>query len=294
MRFCSSTFRCTQLLWLVALSSGCASAIDATPFENFRAATRDLSDGTAELFEVDRVWTSRAFVHRIIEGEFDYEQLVVEFPADPDSFDLTLRSPPLFVIVAEADRQMARLNGAFNEYADLLLQLAGSDVVTDAIFDNSARELNDGVSDVARRLADLGVHFPSGFDGATGLISTAAAEAFRGYVHGKRRAALRVALERNQATVDGWSEVAIEALRNLRDDLRGEYLNRKRTLADEIAIATASKKQRLAEELVDLQLALLATTDRLIALRDMYAAVPRTHYEIARALGPETSRPSQP
>lgn len=269
------------------LLMGCGGAIDPAPFDDYATATRALAEGTTAVFEVDRTWSREVFVQRLTEGDVDSLELAVVFPDDPDSFLVTLPLAPLFLVVSDAAQQMDGVNQGFIDYAELLRGLATDDVATPEALDALAYELNTNATDLAAVLTALGVDVPAAFDDRAAFVSATAVEAFRVHVRERRRETLARALEANQSAVSAWIDVAHQALEGVRDGVQATYTSRKRTLLVELTEGSAARKRRAAEDLADLQAALVHTTRTLAELRDGYTSMAAAHAELVTALTSE-------
>jgi hypothetical protein len=270
--------------------TGCSGAVDPAPFEDYATATRELGEGMAAVFAVDHDWTREVFVDRLAAGDVDSLELVVRFPDDPDSFTVALPLPPVHLVVADAALRMSRLTDGVVRYAELLEALATGDIATDADVRARAAGLNAAATDLADGLDALGVDVPATFEARASIVSAVTADAFATYVRDRRREALGVALEANQATVDAWVTLSLQALEMVRDGVQAGYGARKRVLVRALTDGTLSQRTRAAEGLADLQAAVVDVTRTLEELRAGYAAMPAAHRDLAAAL--EADRPA--
>lgn len=268
---------------LIPLLSAC-SAVNPAPFDKFYAGLTNVRSGTDTLLRQDYDWTRETFIDRQTRHP-DVTKLTVRFPVDTSDFSASLPDPPLFVEVGDSSRMFYSLNSGFVEYAALLKELAGDQVVNQAEFDQLATDLNSAFTDAAKAAAKAGVSVPSSTPQAGGLISIGVSEAFHQYIECKRRALLASAIEATQPSVVEWIQLADLALVHVSADLQKGYEDRRRELAHQYAEAkSAADKRSVIEALSRLAESILDARATLAALRDTYQAVPEAHADLARSL----------
>ncbi len=269
-------------VWLVVLAAaGCAS-VDPGPFEAFEVAAGRVAKGSDAAFRLDEKWSSEGFVDRFVSRSGSYRDLLLglDDPAaapEPQSGLLAFR---------DAARAMAALNRGFLDYASLLARLAGSHILTQREADRVEADLTARVSGLASRFATLGVEVPPELRSGTAVFTIAAVEGFRFFLDSRRRSVLRAAVAGNQALVEGWCSVAREALIRVGDDLRFEYRERARGLAEGyVAAKTDAARRRLVGEILSRNEALLDALATLRALDASYTSMPAAHANLAGSLG---------
>jgi hypothetical protein len=272
--------RVAAVLLVMLAVAGCAS-VDPAPFEAFEAASGRVAEGSEAAFRLDEKWSREGFVERFVSGGGSYRDLllVLDDPAAaPDSLSG-------LVAFRDAARAMDALNRGFHDYAILLARLAGSDVLTQREAERLEADLNARVSGLATRFAELGVEVPLELRSGSALFTVAAVEGLRLFLDSRRRSALRAALADNQALVEGWCGVAREALVRVGDDLRFEYRERTRGLAEGYAAAkTDTARRRLVGEILSRNEALLDALATLRALAASYASMPAAHANLEESL----------
>lgn len=277
----------TTILCVLLLSTGCAP-VNPIPFQDYDLSTRRLQEGMEVVFLIDRQMTTEGFVTKLVEDNGkDITNLSIRFPTDPDSFDLDYggSQQPLFIKIAEMGRQMERLNNAFSDYATLLVMLAGSEIVDQEIFDNLAKDLNGNIHDTANQLEKLDVTLPDNFNKGVGIFSTAAVEGFRAYIENKRRDTLKSAVEINQDLIDQWSEVARNALKNIRDDLQHEYQRSRKVFSKTLITNTdPDTKRQAAQNLIQLNASIFGIMGVLQGLNLAYSKMPEAHKNLSESL----------
>jgi Tfp pilus assembly protein PilE len=246
----------SPLLASTLLTFACAS-IDPGPFEDFRHATHQVRAGTDTILLLDYEWSRRGFVETILRGA-------------PEELST------LFLTFDENDPFEVRL--------ELLARLAGSEVIRPKTFDTLERDLNASLREATKSLEK---ESRAGTEAAVGLFSTAASKAFRTYIEKRRAKDLRAAMEHTQPAVEDWATVAVDAVDNVRDDLKSEYDARKAHISQHYAEAHRGKKsrdqRRLIEEMVDLDATVVDTFALLRTLRRAFLSLPGAHRQLAES-----------
>lgn len=274
-------------IYILLVLTGCAP-INPKPFQDYDLSTRKLQSGMEAVFLIDRQMTTEGFITKLVEGnENDLKDMSIQFSTDINSFDLDYRGgeQPLYIKIVEMGRQMGRLNNGFSEYAALLVMLAGSETVNQETFDSLAKDLNGNINDTANQLEKLGVSLPNNINQGVGIFSTVAVEGFRAYIDNKRRDTLKNAIEENQKVIRGWSEVAINALKNIRDDVQHEYDRKRSALGKTLIISTDSDaKRQTAQNLIQLNASIFDIMGVLQGLGAAYSKMPEAHENLAESL----------
>ena len=262
-------------------AAGCAS-VDPAPFEAFEVAAERVAEGSEAAFRLDEKWSSEGFVDRFVSRNGSYRDLLLILD-DPAAAPVSQTGLLAF---RDAARAMSALNRGFLDYASLLARLAGSRVLTQREADRLEADLNARVSGLASRFATLGVEVPPELRTSAAVFTIAAVEGLRLFLDSRRRSALRAAVAGNQVLVEGWCSVAREALVRVGDDLRFEYRERTRGLADGYVVAKSdAARRRLVGEILSRNGALLDVLAALRALDASYTSMPAAHANLAGTLG---------
>jgi hypothetical protein len=264
---------------------GCGT-IRPQPFGEFSNAVQQLRKGADEALKYNDEANRDRFIEETAEasarpdGADEVENLLIEgIPGHPFAWQMT--EVPLFMVSQRFRSGIYTLNSTLLAYAELLNNLANSDLVSRKAFDALAKDLNASLMAAAAAL---------GFEGAekgAGIISVAASEAAGAYIENQRRAKLREALERNQTLIEDLSQQLQGAIRLAGWNLRNDYELRSKRLADRLvpnpSVGLSSRKKTV-QGIVELNEDYLKRLGVLEALHNAYRALPAAHRELTEAV----------
>ena len=275
-----------MVLALLALVLGaCAGDIRSEPFRAFSDALAALHQGTDRaLATIDQMSEDR-FLRQAVEETGAGDPTKVEelrIKMDPDS-PLAWRTEPFFLRI-EQFRDGARLTtGALVAYADLLVTLAGPDLLPTEAFDKLSADLNANANDAIARIT-------GGAPDADrlALFSTLAAESARLFLEQRRRSQLRAAVTANQTTVEAFARHMQEGVKIAATIAAHEYDERFQQIALSMIGATGpapeAVRTRALQDLIALDRKHIAELGTFTALHQSYGRIPGAHLELARAL----------
>jgi hypothetical protein len=241
----STTWRISGCLLtaLLLITPGCSST-DPTPFQSFSTSLQDLAKGVEAQADQDYTSTRARFVEDASSGKIELTELQLSFDtADTYGFSYA-EGEPLFIKVYRFQDGIGKLNQALQGYADLLVELAGGDLIPQETFEQLTRDLNANAAAAAKT---LGMD-TSGQD--LGLISTAAVEIFRGMVEHKRRKSLADAIATNQERIELYAGKMSEAIALLAAGVRQDYTRQYMKIA--LAAADSPDRQIAVNDILTL------------------------------------------
>jgi len=271
---------------LLMLLSACTPPLDTQPFTEFSQSVRELRDGTDAVLKENATASRERILNGAEQGlnSDDPEEvlntlndLTIEFQ-EGDYFGWSNAKLPY--MAAERFRSnVLEVNDLFVDYADLLVELAGTAPLSESSLDSMAASIN---SEAQRLAGQFDVEDASK---ASGIIATGATALFREFIRSKKRKHLQAALEHNQDTVASYAELMSEACEIAALDLRQSYLAKKDSYTDAIMdnIGKASLRARI-EDLLNFN---VAFTERMSALRDIYdnyKLAPPAHHDLIGTL----------
>ncbi len=268
----------THLVILLApvVAAGCGAAMQSKPFDRFATAMQETQSGMDEAIYSAAEWSREAFLADITsDPEFALHTLRMTFGS---AYQCSLPDPPVYFAFQLRRSDLYHLNAALVQYAELLRALADEQLFSTDTFDMMSQELNDDVHQV------LVIGRVDAEPGPVALISIGTVELFRNYLETKRESALREAIETNQETFAHVTRRCIQLIQMARSELRASYTDRFDALHEAWSAATASKREKLVRQIVDLNDACLAAMRILETLEHSYTAMPVAHAELARAI----------
>lgn len=279
--------RLTAVFAVVVVMAGCA-AVNPKPFQTFSDSLRTLGKAVHAQAQVDYEKTRADFLDRFIEAvEQDPAKVAdLQFQWDgqnPYGFAYAgdfAGGEPLFIKLDRFQRGVKDLNDAMIGYADLLLTLAGDEVVNKADFDQLAKDLNAKTASASKTLK---LNVPQE---KRAFFSLAATKIFQQIIESKRKKKLRKAIEAQQERIVDFSELFRTAIGLAREGVKTRYNDEFPKKAQSAGSATgqAAKKAAL-ENLLQVNRQTIETLRTLEALGNSYAALPAAHQALADAVG---------
>jgi hypothetical protein len=275
------------LLGLLAFVSlnGCGGAIDPGAFHRFAESTVELRDGADEVLGIQYDLARDRFLWETAAGdsisEENIQKLLIEnVPGKP--FAWATPEPQLLFLAARHFREtVGSLNDALVQYADLLVELAGSGRLEEDEFVATATGINTGLQDAANRL--------SGADHAKeiSIFSVGATALFQQYLNSQSKDKLREALNENQGNIQAVADHLRDAMRLTSQHAFAEYSARSFELAmmltPDSKLKMEKKKDRVVE-LIELNEVLIKRLDMIRRLDDSYKSLPGANRELAASL----------
>lgn len=213
----------TFALGIAVLCIGCAS-VDPGPFNQFASSLQSLR-AASDSYAPEAAATSRAgLVQKVADEKVGIADLQLQFDESHFTAIYELSAPAdNFLQFAQFRDGLSALNDAMLVYAESLVILAGGGEGGDVLptadqFDQMAQDLNANAGTAA---AAFGV---SAEPRQQALLSVAAIELFRAYIHHQRRKALADAIAEVQAGVEEFSAAARRAVELLAEQIKTEYI----------------------------------------------------------------------
>lgn len=223
-----SAVACICLFSLTAIALiGCASTTNTKPFEEFQNSAEALRDGSNEAIEVLIPETATRFEANntaTVAAFMDAHKIELDKAKGPYVF----KRVPVYLEQERFKIGLWDMNNTMVGYTNVLLALAGKDVMTDDEFTAKVNELN--ANGFAAYLAfqgeskDENTHAQAAEN--SGIFSTAAILAFEIYLQNKKDRELIAALEENQPQIELFSGTFINAIELIRVNLEREYNER--------------------------------------------------------------------
>jgi len=178
------------------------------------------------------------------------------------------------------------------DYAGALQQLASPGLVSEATFDQLAKDLD---TNSTKMISDLKAtaNAPSGNE--IGLFSAAAAEAARLYIEHKRQEDLVKVIQLNQPPIDSFSQWCQAGVEHLETDFYTAYSNQMNALSTQLGglgkanAKNVAERRALIQQMVQLDGYFLDSENTLSALDNSYKALPKAHKNLETAIQSPTT-----
>ncbi len=256
---------------------GCAS-VNPAPFTKYRTAVHEAQTGIDAVMSTGYDWTRSGFVEGFASNPSSkFSELMIQPGAGYD-WSLTTTNPPVYISVKQVRSGLAQLNGAFANYADLLVQLSGGELVDTAKFDQLAKDLNQNSTDALKALKQT---VPS--EGLA-LFSAAASEAARLYIEHKRQVYLLKTIEGNQANVTKYSDLCVSLVQTLRGAIKSYYGKRIEPIRLAWEANAGEKRLKNTEAMLNMNEQFADAMHVLQELETAYKTLPAAHSDLAKGV----------
>jgi hypothetical protein len=191
---------------------------------------------------------------------------------------------PTFYKLQDVRVTLLSLNDATEKYVNLLVTLAGTDLVDPATFDAMAKDTDASLNSITRQL-DVKVPGP-----AIQVFSVGGAEIAKLIIEHRRHEALVKVLKDSQAAINAYSAKCISLLVILDESLANDYNAKAVSLSDEFSKIPAPDRasnpnaRDLVEQVLQLNSDYLALVQSLKSARNVYQALPQGHQELLKSV----------
>lgn len=263
------------LTFAASLLVGCAT-VNPKPFAAYQSAVKEAQTGIDAAMSVNYSWTRSGFVEGFASNpEAKFSQLMIQPGA---GYAWSLAADPIYLKVKETRAAMADLNGAFSDYAELLVKLASNELVSTDAFDELAAELNGNTKAAAKALS-----FDAPNEGFA-LFSTAASEAARLYIEKRRQKHLKEIIRKNQANVAEYAMQSIELIHTIRGSMKAYYVDRLEPIKQSWTASSGEKRLKATESALNLNEQFADAMRVLQELEVAYAELPKAHADLLTAI----------
>lgn len=279
-----------QVLVIVATTlalAGC-KAPDPKPFQTYAAAVTQAGDGLEQTMAQEVDWSRDKYITSVLNGSVKLgttgilqkpKPFTVAFPTVNGA-----ANPPIFYQLQDARRTLSAINGATEKYVNLLVTLAGPDLVDPKTFEGIATDVNSSLNSAVKQ---LNAKVPAD---AIPVFSVASAEILQMIVENRRHKALEKVLVSNQSNIDDYCASCRQLLKIVDQSLTTDYDTKAHALEDHFAHIPQDQRpsdpaaRNDVEQLLQLNTSYMSLMDTLAAADKVYAALPRGHQNLLDAL----------
>jgi len=263
---------------LLGLLVGCAS-VNPDPFVKYHSAVREAQTGVDSATSLNYDWTRSGFIEEFSNNpNSKFSQLIVQ---TDENYNWTLIPYPAYLTVKQMQDSLTQLNGAFVNYADLLIQLANDRLISTTDFDLLAHDLNQNAREAAKALKVTLP--PEGIEGIA-IFSTAASEAARLYIEHGRQTYLMDALKKNQSNIEEYSRLCIIVLKAARAQARASYVDRMKTIETKWNTTIGEQRQKKTEAILVLNEQYVDTLQIFKELATIFGTLPTAHSDLWKSI----------
>ncbi|MFC1885033.1 hypothetical protein ACFL2O_09705 [Thermodesulfobacteriota bacterium] len=262
---------------------GCAS-INPKPFAGFAESIQSLRQGADAALAIQDEENRVRFIDETVEdmGNPEYaEDAVQNLLIEGKLFEWKMNRKPLYMTSKRFRSGVFSLNSALFIYSGLLKELASEELVDRQKFDKLAKDLNANLMSAAKAL-DI-----SDAKRDIALFSVVASAAAHAYIESRRQKHLLEAIINNQKQMEILSAGLQEAVRISVRNLRQNYEERSKKLADEFSMnpnMSESKRRSLVETLVKLNEEFITRLAVMESLHNAYGTLTSAHNELSEAI----------
>jgi hypothetical protein len=277
---------------LVMLCAACSvpATINTKPFDQFSNAAQQLDLGADQAFANGVTFTEAGFVDQVVaDPNFRISDLLVTRSSEGFA---TIGQEPTFMETRKAATTLSSANKLLVDYAGALQQLASPSLVSEAAFNQMAKDLETNSTKV---ISDLKAAANAPSANEIGLFSAAAAEAARLYIEHKRQEDLVKVIQLNQPPIDSFSQWCQAGVEHLEIDFYTAYSNQINALSTQLGglgkanAKNVAARRTLIQQMVQLDGYFLDSESILSALDNSYKAVPKAHKNLETAIQSPTT-----
>ncbi|WP_440455211.1 hypothetical protein [Psychrobacter sp. ASPA161_9] len=278
-----------------ALLAGCAS-IDTNPFQQFNSSLIELNKGATSSLDVTIPLSEERYIKEI-ESELKqgndnlFNQLLIE---TDDSKPFLVSESPTFLTMKKFKLGVSKVNLAWVEYSNLLLELSSNELVDDEKFLKLATDLNANARDAVQSLKYKPNDTTAKY---TGLFSTSFITGAEEYINTKQKEKLIESLTKNQDYIGAYVKDIQEAIHAMAQSNNEEFAIKQESLGRDLLSLVKSnengnndvKIRRTLGEMIDIKTAHLNQVESLQALYIAYGRIPAAHAALATRLSKSDS-----
>jgi hypothetical protein len=269
---------------LAILLAGCA-APNPQPFQEYAAAVKEAGDSLDQVLLENTTWSKDEFeqLQMTSTNTVRLQDSVLLDESAPFTVQFPGKQEPMFYKLQDARSTLLAMNDAAEKYVDLLVTLAGSELVSTNTFASMAK---DTESDLNSIVSTLNVKVPSG--NAIPLFSVASSEILQLVIENKREKALVRILNESQPSVEGYCQKCIQLLEILDESLITDYRVKAMALIDTFdhiapaERATSPAARQALENLLQLNSDYLALENSMREAKGVYEKLPQGHQDLLK------------
>lgn len=268
--------------WCLAIS-GCASVstLPASPFQQFHASVVQLAASADQALAAEQELTYRRYIETVAStGEIGQLKLL----DDPDAsvFEMKVADVPLFREIQATRANLAALHALLENYAELLLVLAGtSDTAQSVDAVAAATELRTNATSLAETLQvkpELNNDWFFGF----GVLA-------QEYVESRRRdhltSLLQSADDEMRAVAQLGQQISMLSAAGIQAEYNASYSKQTK----EVNELGERDRQEVVADVLELNAQTLRQLESLKQLHDAYGALPGAHLQLQSAVASGTT-----
>ncbi len=275
----------TMLVIAALFVAGCGN-VPVEPFQAFSQSLTELSEGSDKALADLVPLSERRFKRELLEeleggGPEDGEESLLEslqITMDANS-PFAVKKAPLFLKTEQFKLGVNQVTGSLRTYAQLLLQLADPDLLSQKTFDDLATNLN---ANAFQALSAMNTDPSASAQRDVALFSQLAVGATEAYLKSKRKSDLIDILEKNQPAVAHFAEHMQRAVYIMAQATVNEYVATYPVLARKALIKNTRIKA--IDEWIALDRNHIRQIKTLQALHEAYGRIPAAHAELTKVV----------
>jgi hypothetical protein len=204
------------------------SAPDQHPFEQYSAAVKKADVSLGAALDQGTSWSRDDYIRSVLEGRImlSHSAVLQEKRQFAVSFPDSSGGEPIFHQLQDCRVKLLNASAASEKYIDLLVKLAGKDLINADTFQAIATDTDASLNSIAKTLQlKVGTQ-------AIPIFATASSEAMRLLIEHRRRAALVTVLKNNQSAIDAYSALCVALVNALDHSVSEDYRRKAIALVD--------------------------------------------------------------
>jgi hypothetical protein len=205
------------LFSLTVFISGCTTAPEKKPFEEFATSVKKVNEATKKLIETLVPEEENQYKEKILEelitreGDLVFSSTLIL--KDDNFFEFENEDIPSYLVYREFRSGLGAITDAFHNYTEVLNRLANDEIQSEEELKTLTKELNTNAFDVINILSkEKAESTDNEIAENIGIISPIAVTVLNNYLKIKQKSVLIDAITQNQVTVENYTEKAKQAI----------------------------------------------------------------------------------
>jgi len=266
-------------LVIIIFLFGCVS-IPTEPFDEFSLAIEEAKEGVELVLSKNYDWERKIFIEDVLSGERQLAEIEIQRKG---SFQYAFaEAKPLFFTLQDVKVTLSGVNNAVVQYANLLKVLASPELINKEEFEELTKNTESALNG---SLKSLQIKTRAE---AIPIFSISALELSRLVIENRRKKALENILDRNQASMEEYTNRCIVLIDNLEKSLFHAYGKAFANLEDEYSRisgnGTIERRKEIIEQALELNEEYISSVNGLKEACKVYENLPKAHKELQKSV----------
>lgn len=266
------------LLLLITLILASCSSVETRPFDSFSSSLRGMDESLSSQAEQISKESKDAEIESIAKNT---ETRFSDFAITPiNTYKWKSEKQPLYIQFSLAVETLKGLTSTLENYSELLKKLASNSYLTEEQLVGDAQNLNSEIEAINEKIT-------KSKDKNISLLSSISVSIFQNYLQHKGRKELSKVIVNTQPMVQQFSEVCIEFVRILNNEIKTHYQEDSKTLSkrwNSTQKTDLDTRKKIFMSLMDLNEGFIQNLAQFNGIEGAYASIPFAHQDLGSSL----------